>query len=218
MSRVLVISDLHEPFSHKRALQHAVKVYKEHKCNKVVFVGDIFDHHRISRHVSEPDSYGAVEEMELACKKIQKWCEAFPVADIVLGNHDRIYERQAKEIGLPRAFLKDLRYIYNLSDKWNFHNRLIIDNVLYLHDSGAGRYSAVNKAREMSMSVVCGHTHSVAGVLYFSNPLQLFFGLNCGCLIDKKAYSMRYTNKEPVLGVGVVYDSTKAIFERMKLK
>ena len=44
-NRVLVIGDNHEPFCLEGYLEFCKKVYAEHNCNKVVFIGDIIDNH-----------------------------------------------------------------------------------------------------------------------------------------------------------------------------
>jgi len=211
----LVIGDIHEPFGQEGAVDFCKKVYKKHKCKHVVFVGDIVDHHRISRHVSEPDAWGAVKEAEMAVKKLKVWSKAFPKADVILGNHDLIPKRQAKELGVPELFIKKIGEVYGLP--WSFHNRLVLNDVLYLHNPGSGKYSVLNKAREQSMSVVGGHTHRYPGVLYFSNPLHLFFGMQVGCLADKESYAMRYADNEVTLGCGVVYSPQEAYFVPMDL-
>ena len=43
MSRVLVIGDIHEPFCLDGYLENCKKQYKDFKCDKVVFIGDIID-------------------------------------------------------------------------------------------------------------------------------------------------------------------------------
>lgn len=214
----LVIPDLHIPFNHRNSLSFCKQVYKDFGCKDVVCIGDILDHHRISRHVSEPDAWGAMTELEVACKELKKWYKAFPKVDIVDGNHDLIPYRQAKELGIPRAFLRDLEDVYGMPKGWKFHPHLVKDGVYYIHIGGSGMNASMNKAKQMSMSTVCGHTHRHGGVIYFSNPKQLFFGLNSGCLLEKEAYAMRYNNTEPTLGCGVVYSSTEAYFIPMKLK
>jgi len=212
------VPDLHFPFAHKKALDFCKKVYKEYNCDNVVFVGDMFDHHQMSRHTSEPDALGAKQEANKAQKMVNKWVEAFPVADIMLGNHDLIPKRQGKEVGLIDRFIRTVKEAYGLPDGWKFHNKLVRNKVLYLHIAGSGKYAAMNKAREQSMSVVAGHTHKHPGTLYFSNPRNLYYGMNVGCLINKKAYAMRYSDAEITLGVGVVYGPTHATFVPMPLK
>lgn len=214
--RVLVIPDLHGPFSQKGALSFCKKVHKQEKCTHTIFVGDIVDHHRIGRHTTEPDAMGAVQEAMATKKMLAKWHNAFPNAHVILGNHDLIPYRQAKEVGLPKMFLKSIQEIYGL-DTWTMSKRLVLDDVLYLHTAGSGMYGAINKAKGMSMSVVAGHTHRFPGVIYFSNPLHLYFGLQVGCLADKETYAMRYADNEVTLGCGVVYGPSKAQFFPMDL-
>jgi predicted phosphodiesterase len=218
MARTLFISDQHLPFEHKKALRFCVDMANKHSVDRVIFGGDIVDHHRISRHTTEPDADGAVSEYRATLKALKRWYKAFPSARIVLGNHDLIPRRQAKELGIPRVFLKDLHEVYEMPKKWTLHDRIVENNVLYLHSAGSGKYGAVNKAREMSMSVVAGHTHRAGGIVYYSNPSHLYFGLNAGCLIDKSTYAMRYSNSEPTLGLAVVYSSERGYYEPMKLK
>lgn len=217
MSRVLVIPDLHLPFEKDRALSFCKAIYKRFNCNKVICTGDMLDIHQISRHVSEPDSIGAMEELALAKKKIRQWAKAFPKMIITIGNHDAIPKRQAKEVGLPSAYLRDLKDVYGMPRGWQLKRNHIEDNVYYVHNAGSGKYAAINKAKDLSMSVVCGHTHRHGGVIYFTNPFKIFFGMNVGCLIDKDAYAMRYNNNEPSLGCGVVIDGHEAFFIPMKM-
>ena len=215
--KVLVIPDTHFPFEHFGSLEHCRDVYNKHQCTKVVCIGDLIDHHRISRHVSEPDADGAKLEKAKTVSVIRLWGNVFPNMSILLGNHDLIPYRQAKEMGIPASFLRRLSEVYEMPIGWTFHKRLIYNNVIYLHDAGGGKYAAINKAKDMSMSVVAGHAHRHGGIMYFSNPTQLFFGMNAGCLIDKETYAMRYSHTEPTLGCCVVVDKSEAYFIPMRL-
>ena len=217
MSRVLVIPDLHFPFEHERALKFCKAVYKRFNCNKVICTGDLLDLHQISRHVSETDGHGAMEELALAKKSVLAWAKAFPTMVITIGNHDAIPKRQAKEVGLPSAYLRDLKDVYGMPSGWRLTNRYEHEGVLYLHNAGSGKYAAINKAREQSVSVACGHTHKHGGTIYYTNPRNIFFGLQVGCLIDKSTYAMRYSDGEICLGCGVVLDGHEAYFVPMKM-
>ena len=44
-NRVLVIGDVHAPFTRKDYLQFCIDTYRKYKCNMVVFIGDIIDSH-----------------------------------------------------------------------------------------------------------------------------------------------------------------------------
>ena len=212
-----VFSDNHAPFSQEGAKEHCYTTFDTHNVKSIVHCGDLWDHHRISRHTTEPDAMGAVEEWEAAMLDIREWADYFPKMHIILGNHDLIPYRQAKEVGLPKTFLRDLQRVYKVGKGWEFYKKLFDNNILFLHDAGSGMYGAFNKARQMSCSVVAGHTHRFPGVIYFSNPLHLFFGMQLGCTADKEAYSMRYSNQEVTLGCGIIYGPSEAYYVPMDL-
>ncbi len=92
---ILVVGDLHAPFIKEGYLEFCKKVYKEHKCNMVVFTGDVLDSHFSSFHDANPDGMAAGEELTAAIKQLKKWHKAFPKAKVCLGNHDRIAYRKA---------------------------------------------------------------------------------------------------------------------------
>ena len=213
----LVMSDMHWPFEHRKALQFCADTYAAWDCDKVICTGDAVDHHNISRHLSETDAMSANQEVAKVKKCVALWSSVFPDIDFVLGNHDLIPYRQAKELGIPKCYMRELQEVYEMPGGWKFYKKIVHDKVLYLHTGGSGKIAASNKAREQSMSVVCGHTHRHGGVIYSSNPLKLFFGLNAGCLIDKNSYAMRYFDGEPTIGCGVVCSPEEAYFIPMKM-
>ena len=45
-------------------------------------------------HASDPDGYGAGEELDRAIDRIQKWAALFPVAKVCIGNHDAIVRKK----------------------------------------------------------------------------------------------------------------------------
>ncbi|MGL5768052.1 MAG: metallophosphoesterase [Sarcina sp.] len=87
-TRVLVIGDVHAPFSKSGYREFCIKMYRKHKCNKVVFIGDIIDNHYSSFHDSDPNGMGASEELQKAIKEIALFYKAFPDAKVCIGNHD----------------------------------------------------------------------------------------------------------------------------------
>jgi metallophosphoesterase superfamily enzyme len=87
-NNVLVIPDLHLPFSTDQHLQHCVKMKEKYKCGKVIFIGDIVDNHYSSFHTANPDELSAGQELDLVKLQIKKWYSYFPEATWVMGNHD----------------------------------------------------------------------------------------------------------------------------------
>lgn len=210
--RTMVIGDLHEPFEYDYAFPFVKKKYKEWRCKRIINVGDLLDHHRIGRHTSEPDSDGAEEERIRAIWRLRRWYREFPKMDIILGNHDLIPYRQAKEIGIPASYLRKLTDVYKMPKGWKFHKRLVIDGVLYTHELPSSITGAINEAKKKGMSIVGGHIHTAGGCQYFKNDKEKFFGLNVACLINEDTYAMRYTNSNPTLGCGVVINREEAYY------
>lgn len=87
-SRVLVVGDLHEPFSHAKYLDFCIDTYNNFNCNKVVLIGDLIDNHATSNWGSDPEGKSAADELELAVEKLKLWYKQFPEATVTLGNHD----------------------------------------------------------------------------------------------------------------------------------
>jgi len=219
MKPKLVIGDQHEPFTHPNYLQFCKDIAKKYHTKETIFIGDLTDLHAISRHQSESVAYGAQQEYEMTLAKVQQWTKAFPKAKFCIGNHDTIPERQAATLGMPPSFLKNYRELWNLPKKWEIGTEFIIDNVMYSHGTGSGsKDGALNKAVQERMSSVQGHAHAYAGIKYSANHRDLIFGMNVGCGIDVKAYAFAYgkhLTKRPILGCGVVFNSSNAIFVPM---
>lgn len=219
MSRILLIGDLHLPFTHPKYLAFCKSVKKRYKCDKVMFTGDIYEHNSISYHESDPEGYSAGDELSLASKAVKPWYKAFPEAKITLGNHDILPYRQAKTHGIPRSMLRDLNDIYE-TPKWEWATQFVVDNVMYHHGKGTGKNAALQMAEKERMSCAMGHAHSGGGVQYTASTKDMLFGLNAGCGIDIKkyvfAYSKQFTSR-PTLGCGVILNGTEGHFIPMRL-
>lgn len=213
--KVLVIGDLHEPFCLEGYLSFCKKMYKKHKCNKVVFIGDIIDSHYSSYHETDPDGMSAGDELTLAKKKIRKWYKTFPKADVVIGNHDRIVMRKAFSGGIPKIWIKDFTDVLEVAS-WNFVDRVVYDDVQYLHGEGG---TARTKCRADMMSTVQGHLHTQCYTEWYVGAKFKVFGCQVGCGIDHDSYAMAYAKrgKKPAIGCAVVIDGKTCINELMCL-
>lgn len=208
MSVTLIIPDLHEPCSRKGALAFCRDLQKEYKPDTIIFIGDVVDWHSISFHAKHPEMPGPKDEFELAYKCIQKWYKVFPVAYVILGNHDRRIVRLAESVNIPSHFIRDYKETWG-TPKWKWVDDLILDEIYFVHGEGAGSsiYPAYNMVRKMGMSCVLGHYHSAGGVKYLVNPLRRMFGLDTGSLIDDKTMAFAYGKKQimrSVLGAAII--------------
>ncbi len=212
--RILVVGDLHCPFELDGYFDFCKKTYAEWNCNQVVFIGDIIDNHYSSFHTTDPDGYGGGHELERAIDTVQKWTREFPVADVCIGNHDRIIMRKAFDSAIPRAWIKSYNEI--LGTNWNWIERVVYDNVQYCHGEGG---TARTKAKNDMMSTVKGHIHTQAYTEWMVGRKFRIFSLQVGCGIDSSAYAAAYAKhfKKQAIGCGAVLGGHTAINCLMKL-
>lgn len=219
-SPILILPDLHAPYHHPDALEFLAWVHETRGCaDRVVSVGDLYDFHSMSRHISETDAMNAEKEYAKAMEFVSDLTDLFPEGDLVLGNHDLIPQRQMKELGLISTLLKESNEMYGLPEGWSIHPHYhVIEpfDVLVEHGMGSsGKYGCSNTAINKRCSYVQGHTHSAAAVIYHQNHNSLIFGMNVGCLVDSSSLAMRYGKygtRKGVLGCGVVYSGEHAEF------
>ena len=202
IENVLVIGDIHEPFSLDEYLPFCKSVYKKYKCNRVVFIGDAIDGHAVSYHETDVNGLSATEELDQAIKRLAKWHKMFPNADFITGNHDALIERKLNTAGLPKKWMRPLKEVLDLPT-WNFHTKLELNGVLYIHGQGP---TARTAALRVGKSTVQGHRHT-EGYVWFNRTDQ--FGMQVGTGIDKESYAFAYARHfpDPVLSCGVVLNN-----------
>ena len=200
---ILVIGDLHEPFCLDEYLDFCVETYKHYNCTHVIFIGDIIDNHFTSYHEVDPDGLGGGDELSLAISRVGgRWVDAFPVADVAIGNHDRLIARKAMSSGISGRWLKDYNEVLEAPD-WDFKDEFVYDNVRYIHgENGTAR----TKIKKDLISTVQGHLHTQGYTEHLVGLNFHIFGMQVGCGIDRKAYAMAYAKAgpKPVIGCGVI--------------
>jgi len=201
-NRVLVIGDLHEPFCLDGYLDFCIKQKEKFNCNKIVFIGDVIDNHFSSYHETDANGLGGSDELEFAIKKIARWRDDFPVATVIIGNHDRIIMRKAQTSAVPTKWIREYKDVLEV-DQWDFVDRLVIDDVQYIHgEAGTAR----TKCKADMMSTVQGHLHTQAYTEWVVGQKFKVFGTQVGCGIDHNSYAMAYAKrgKKPAIGCVVV--------------
>ena len=93
-NNILVIGDVHAPFTHKEYLQFCRHQQEVFDCGQVIFIGDIVDFHYSSFHNTDPDGLSAGDEAEEAQQQLEEWYQMFPKATVTVGNHDLIMYRK----------------------------------------------------------------------------------------------------------------------------
>lgn len=212
--RILVIGDIHAPFTLDGYLEFCEDMYARYNCNQVIFIGDIIDNHYASFHATDPDGMGGGDELDVAIEHVKMWSNAFPVADVCIGNHDRIIMRKAFDSQIPSRWIKSYNEV--LGTNWNWVEHVVYDDVQYIHGEGG---TARTKSKNDMMSTVQGHIHTQAYVEWSVGKMFKIFGMQVGCGIDSKSYAAAYAKnfKKQAIGCGVVIGGHTAINCMMQL-
>ena len=202
---ILVIGDLHEPFCLDSYLEFCIDQYETYNCNQVIFIGDILDNHAFSYHEPDVNGDSAGLELEKSIVKVAEWYKAFPIADVCIGNHDRMASRKAMTGGIPAAWIKSYNEVLN-TPNWNWVESVIYDDVLYEHGEGG---QAQSKAKNNLMSSVCGHTHTEAYTRWYVGKRYRVFAMQVGCGVDSSTYAAAYAKnfKKQAIGCSVVLNN-----------
>jgi predicted phosphodiesterase len=213
--RILVIGDLHCPFELDGYFNFCKETYANYNCNQVIFIGDIIDNHAFSYHEPDPDGMSAGDELQVAIEDVKKWYNAFPVADVLIGNHDRMAARKAMTGGIPKVWIKSYNDVLG-TPKWNWTERIVYDDVQYVHGEGG---TARTKAKNDMMSTVQGHIHTQAYTEFTVGRKFKVFSMQVGCGIDSKSYAAAYAKnfKKQAIGCGVIIGGHTAINCLMEL-
>ena len=206
--RTIVIGDLHCPFEKSGYFEFCLETYDRFNCNQVVFIGDLVDSHATSRHETDPDGMSAKTELERAIEDLQKWREAFGVATVIVGNHDRVVMRRAFSSSIPSMWIKSFNEV--LGTSWDWTERAEFDGVQYVHGEGG---TARTKAKNDMQSTVQGHIHTQAYVEHFCGNRSRIWAMQVGCGLDRDSYAAAYSKhyKKQAIGCGVVIGGHTAI-------
>lgn len=212
-----IISDTHFPGHVDGALEFVLEIGEKWGVTQWVHIGDVIDHHYISRHPTELDAWNPVEEAEKAKAELAYWVEAIPNMTIMKNSHDKIPVRQAKTVGMPEMFLRPLNEIYVLPDTWVWADRVeLFNRTIIEHGLGSnGMYGAKNTSKSLGCSWIQGHTHAHGAVFDLPRPTGDCCAMNVGCLMDEKKYFARYGKnyKIPVsLGMGIALADDEMYF------
>lgn len=211
-SCILWISDLHAPFEHKNALNFLKGLKEKYNPTRVVIGGDEADCQGLNMHGVNPDLPSAGDELTQARKFIKQLAEVFPTADILESNHTSLAYRRAFKAGISKGYMKNYNEIFDVPDTWIWHDDLLItlpngQPCYFCHGKST---DGLKLSRNMACNVVQGHYHSKFSIQYWSNPRDLYWSMQAGCLIDDKSMAMNYnklTLERPIIGTGLIIDS-----------
>lgn len=204
-----IISDMHAPYHHPDTLAFLKAIKKKYKPDRWVCLGDELDYHAISFHDADPSLLSAKDELDAAKDFIQDLYKLIPKMDIIESNHGSLVFRKQMAAGLPFEVFKTYNEILEVGKgwKWHFDLTLKLSNGQHVYFHHGKNASVTKLSQSMGMSAVQGHYHEKFTVDFWGNPLGLWWGLQCGCLIDFKSLAFAYNKnnlKRPVIGTGLI--------------
>jgi hypothetical protein len=206
-----LISDLHAPYQHPDALDFIKRIKDIYNLNRWICLGDEVDYHAISFHDADQELFSAGHELNEAKGFMKDLSSLIPKLDVLESNHGSLVFRKAKHHGIPVALLKSYNEMLDVSDSWEWHFEMTVklDNKmqLYLHHGKSADVFKLSQAQ--GMCAAQGHYHEKFNIHYWGNSLGLYWGMQCGCLIDPKSLAFAYNKnnlKRPIIGTGVIID------------
>lgn len=211
-SRILWISDLHAPFQHKASIRFLKDLHEKHNFTRIICGGDEADKQGLNMHGVNPDLPNAGQELEMTKAFLKELAEVFPVMDILESNHTSLAYRRAFKAGISKGYMKNYNEIFDAPEGWVWHDDLLItlpngQQCYFCHGKSA---DGLKLSRNMACNTVQGHYHSKFQIQYWSNPRELYWSMQAGCLIDDKSMAMNYnklTVERPIIGTGMIIDS-----------
>ena len=218
--RLLILSDTHFPYQHPNYFEWIKKIKEKVNPTQIIHIGDLVDFHAISQHLHSTELPNIKFEIKDAIKCIKKLRKIFPTPmPILWGNHDIRIQRLAEKSLIPNSFLKDINDILEIDKKWKWtwHDKLIVDlpnktKVFFTHHF---KSNVISSAKELGMSYVSGHQHTLSQLTLISSPLALNFALCVGCSINPKHEAFKYAKnfiKRPIISVGAIINNQPVIY------
>ena len=210
-SKVFVISDLHIPYHHRSSFAFLKAVKEKYKPDLVINIGDELDQHAISMHDSNPDLPSAGDELKTSKIYIKELEKIFPKMILIHSNHSSLVYRRALKYGLPREYLRSYNEFLGVGKDWRWVDDLTItlsddSRCFFTHGMSA---DVLKLAMQMGKHVVQGHYHSKFSIGYFSNPDELIWGMQVGCLTSQSSmafdYAKNFKNRF-IMGSGMIID------------
>lgn len=196
--RVLVLSDIHIPFSDNKALRAALEYGRKHDANMVLLNGDIADCFQLSFWEKNPLERDFASEVKAVKEFLAAVRAGFPNAGIVykLGNHEERFIRymrcKAPELlGLPEFELENVFDLDSLNIQLVDNMRPIQLgklNVLHGHEYKFSISNPVNPARgfflRAKVHVLGGHLHQSSQHAEKNLEGKVVSAWSTGCLCD----------------------------------
>lgn len=225
--RAVVLSDLQIPYHDKQSVQTAIDFVKDYKPDELWCVGDELD-------APEPSRWNkgmAGEYSDTLQKGIDKTNEIMAAFRTALGKNKKFYIQRSNHTDRIDTYMRKYAPAFSSLKSLEIETLLGYDKIgiTYLHrmhellpgwvmahgDEGALNRApgatALNLAKSLGKSVVCGHSHRL-GLQHetrgFYGNTHTLFGLEVGHMMDiKQAHYLTSGNANWQQGIGILIES-----------
>lgn len=213
---VLIGSDLHIwPGEESTCLRAFKKFTDDLQPNVVILNGDVMDFPRISRHPqnweSAPDPIEEIESAQDHLNDIVSRCKRGTQKIWTLGNHDARFESMIANAapqyrGIKGVHLSDHFAVWQKAMSCFINEKIEPGRTMVKHRLAGGQHATYNNVKRAGTSVVTGHLHS-QNVRRVSDYRSFdLYGVDTGCLADKRHRAFTYTEDAPLdWGEGFAY-------------
>ena len=200
------------PYHHPDSIRFLKAILSEYPIDRVINLGDEVDHAAINFHDKDPDAlFTPGQELLKSIQYMKGLYGLFPVMDLMESNHGSMVYRRQKYSGLSRAVFKSYGEILEAPSSYHWHPELVIklSNGQECYFSHGKNANIIKTSQDMGMNAVGGHYHNTFRIDYWSNPNNLFWGMQVGCSIDDKSMMFAYNKmivKRPIVGHGIIIE------------
>lgn len=221
-TRILFISDDHEPYSHPDKFEFLRAIKDEYAPTRVAHVGDEVDQHYLNFHIKEHTILNPVGEKGKAISGLRKLQDLFPKMDLLSSNHGDLAYRKAKVVGLLPDDLKSRKDRFLIDADWTWHDKLTLNTELgKVHIEHAVSSNVLTASKGLGMSFIQGHYHTRYALNYWSTPDSLNFALQMPCLIDVHCDAFNYINPfrgRVMIGAAILLNGIPKLIPLVKKK
>lgn len=198
LKKTIVAGDLHFPFCNQGTLKAFYEFLKEHRPERCVQVGDLYDMFSHSKFPASRNLYTPAQEMKIShdmakefWSTVRTLCPGIECFQL-LGNHDIRPIKRILELYPAGELFFSLEPFYTFEGvKTIFDPReeLILDDIVFHH----GYRSNLGGHRDFNLSnTVVGHTHT-GGVAFRQVRGETLWELNAGYMGDPDSKGLAYT-------------------------
>lgn len=215
--KVLLISDLHFPYAVDDWFEFLEHLHAKYNYDEIISMGDEVDFSGISFHEKDPSMMSPSKELEESIACMKKLEGLFPKISILESNHGSLVYRRQKFAGIPIEVIKPLTDIYG-TPLFSWHEEIILETNkgdVYLRHGMSGQPFGLMK--EIGMSAVQGHFHSLASINYHASVSGTKFNMFVGCLADQKKLAFAYSKSNMKKFINAVGDIDESGTPRIHL-